>query len=34
MADGSAKRVPLEELYQMRWSKSWEKYTFKGLPKN
>jgi prepilin-type processing-associated H-X9-DG protein len=34
MADGSAKRVPLEELYQMKWNKSWEKYTFKNLPKN
>jgi prepilin-type N-terminal cleavage/methylation domain-containing protein/prepilin-type processing-associated H-X9-DG protein len=26
-ADGSARRVPLEETYQMRWARSWERYS-------
>lgn len=26
MADGSARRVPLEELYQLRWTTNWNRY--------
>ena len=26
-ADGSARRVPLEETYQLRWAELWQKYT-------
>ena len=33
MADGSAKKVPLEETYQQYWHKNWERYTLVGLPK-
>jgi len=33
MADGSAKKVPLEETYQYNWHKGWAKYTLSGLPK-
>jgi prepilin-type processing-associated H-X9-DG protein len=31
-ADGSAKRVPLEETYMMRWSANWERYELKLPP--
>jgi prepilin-type processing-associated H-X9-DG protein len=34
MADGSAKRVLLEDLYQLKWAKNWQPYTFKNLPKS
>jgi prepilin-type N-terminal cleavage/methylation domain-containing protein/prepilin-type processing-associated H-X9-DG protein len=34
MADGSARLVPLEETYQMRWHKSWMKYKLNNLPKS
>ena len=31
-ADGSAKRVPLEETYLMRWSATWQRYELKLPP--
>ena len=33
MADGSAKKVPLEDTYQQRWHADWSPYTLKNLPK-
>ena len=33
MADGSAKKVPLEDLFMYDWHKGWERYPLKGLPK-
>jgi prepilin-type N-terminal cleavage/methylation domain-containing protein len=31
-ADGSARTVPLEELYQLQWSRPWTKYSFQNMP--
>jgi prepilin-type N-terminal cleavage/methylation domain-containing protein len=31
-ADGGARTVPLAELYQLRWSRTWTKYSFQNLP--
>jgi prepilin-type N-terminal cleavage/methylation domain-containing protein/prepilin-type processing-associated H-X9-DG protein len=33
-ADGSARRVPLEDTFQLKWFKTWERYSLKNLPKN
>jgi prepilin-type N-terminal cleavage/methylation domain-containing protein len=32
-ADGSARKVPLEDLYQLRWTPLWIPYPLKNLPK-
>jgi prepilin-type processing-associated H-X9-DG protein len=32
MADGSARWVPLESLYELAWSPSWARYKLTGLP--
>jgi len=32
-ADGSARTVPLAELFQYRWRPTWQKYTITNLPK-
>jgi prepilin-type N-terminal cleavage/methylation domain-containing protein/prepilin-type processing-associated H-X9-DG protein len=31
-ADGSARTVPLSDLYNLTWKKGWQKYTLKDLP--
>jgi prepilin-type processing-associated H-X9-DG protein len=31
-ADGSARTVPLPDLYNLTWKKNWEKYTLTNLP--
>jgi prepilin-type N-terminal cleavage/methylation domain-containing protein len=33
LADGSARLVPLEDVYNLKWHKIWQPYTLKGLPK-
>ena len=33
-ADGSARRVPLEETYKMKWTPFWRPYALTNLPKN
>ena len=33
-ADGSARRVALEDTYNLIWYRGWVKYTFTGLPKS
>lgn len=34
MADGSARWVPLEETFQLKWTPFWVKYTLTNLPKH
>jgi len=34
LADGSARRVPLEETYQLVWRSGWQKYRLDNLPKH